>query len=261
MGSARTAMVERNGRCPTRRCPLPRQLPLLALGLLLAGCATAHRTRTVGRGHAAASLSLGGPLMTNLGAPVPVPVAFLGGRYGLRDDLDVSLDVNLTAPIILGLPLDAKTAVHWAPIQPGLRGQDADRGWSVVGSGSLDWVTDFDTGFRVFPALTATGAYRHRFVAPYLGLTLALNFWAPFERTNPFALSSHVGAEFLLGEHVGLGLELQIMGLSTNLWGSGMDWVNLAEGEAAERKVGALAPMLAFSYDFDTRRSPRGGQP
>jgi hypothetical protein len=199
--------------------------------------------------------------MTKLGAPVPMPVAFLGGRYGVRDDLDVSLDVNLTAPIILGLPLDAQTAVHWAPIQPGLRGQPADQGWSVVGSGSFDWVTDFDTGFRVFPALTATGAYRHRFVAPYLGLTLALNLWAPFERTNPVSLAPHVGAEFLIGKHVGLGLELQIMQATSNLWGESLEWVVLAKNEDKEREFGVLAPMLAFSYDFDTRRPAAGGQP
>jgi hypothetical protein len=227
----------------------------LLLAVPLAGCVAAHRTRTVGRGNLGAELSVGGPLTTSLGPPVPMPMAFLGARYGLRDDLDVSAAYNLTAPIVAGLSLDLQTAVHWAPIQPGLRGQPADGGWSVVGGASLDWVSDFQTGFRVFPALTATGAWRWRFVAPYLGATLGFDFYRPFERRNPLWLTPHLGAECFLGERVALTVELQVMELASNLWGSGVQWVYLGKSEDEELLLGVLAPMIGVSYDLPTRRS------
>lgn len=227
-----------------------RPLLLLLAALALPGCVASHRTRTVGKGHLGTSLSLGGPMQTQKGV-APMPMAFLGGRYGLRDDLDVSLDLNLTAPIILGLPLDAQTAVQWAPIQPGLRGQAADRGFSAVGAASVDWVSDFSTGFRAFPALTLTGAYRWPRVAPYLGLTTALDFYRPFERKNPLSLNPYVGAEVFLGKGVGLDLELQIREASTNLWGENMQWVVLSRNEEKERTFGVLTPMIGVTWDFD----------
>lgn len=229
---------------------MARSLPLLLAALILTGCVATHRARTVGKGNIGADFSLGGPLQTKLGPPIPMPMAFLGARYGLRDDLDLSLHVNLTAPIILGTALDAQTAVHWAPIQPGLRGQAPDRGWSVAGAGSVDWVSDFSSGFRAFPAISLTGAYRWPRAAPYLGLTTALNFYRPFERKNPLSLNPYVGGEFFLGKGWGLDLELQIREASTNLWGESLQWVVLSRDEEKERTFGVVCPMIGVTRDF-----------
>ena len=35
-----------------------------------------------------------------------MPNFFLGGRYGLREDLDLSVNLNLLTPVIPGIALD-----------------------------------------------------------------------------------------------------------------------------------------------------------
>ena len=226
----------------------------------LTGCAATHRTRTVGKNHAAAELSLGGPITTALGPPIPMPVVFLDGRYGVRDDLDVSLAYNLTAPAVPSIPLHLEAAVHYAPIQPGLGEQADDQGWSVVTHGTLVWMSDFDSGMMFFPALGVTGAYRYRVIAPYLGFTAAANFYRPFERRNWLALTPHVGLELMAGPHFGLTLEAAFMDVTNNFYGSGLDWVYLSQDREQGREFAVLAPMIGFSWDFDTRPKISGGE-
>ncbi len=225
----------------------------------LSACTATHRARTVGKSHAAADLSLGGPMTTALGAPIPMPVVFLGGRYGIRDDLDVSLHYNLTAPAVPSIPLHLETAVHYAPIQPGLGEQAADQGWSVVLDGTVVWMSDFESGLMVFPALGATGAYRYKFIAPFLGLTAAGNFYRPFERKNGLTLIPHAGLEFMAGEHFGLTLEAAFMEAGHNLYGSGLQWVYLSQDDEKKKEMAVLMPMIGFSWDFDTRPGVGGG--
>jgi hypothetical protein len=143
-----------------------------------------------------------------------------------------------------------ETTVQWALLQPGLRGQAADRGWSLVGAGSVDWVSDFSSGFCAFPAVSLTGAYRWPRVAPYLGLTTALDFYRPFERKNPLSLNPYLGGELFLGKGWGLDVELQIREASTNLWGESMEWVVLSRDEENERTFGVLTPMIGVTKDF-----------
>ena len=219
----------------------------------LSACTVTHRTRTVGKAHGAAGLSLGGPITTALDAPVPMPVVFLGGRYGVRDDMDVSLNYNLTAPIVPSIPMHLEAGVHWAAFQPGLRDQPDDQGWSLITNGKLVWLSDFETGQVVFPALGITGAYRYRFIAPYLGCTAAVNAYRPFERTNWLSFAPHVGLEFMAREHFGLTLEASWLEAGANTYGSGLEWVYLVENDEEKKWLGAFTPMIGMSWDFNTR--------
>jgi hypothetical protein len=228
--------------------------------LALSACVATHRTRTVGEGHGGAELALGGPITTALGPPLPMPVVFLGGRYGLRDDLDISALYNITAPAVPSIPLHLETAVHYAPIQPGLRDQPDDQGWSLVANGRVMWLSDFDSGLMVSPALGLTGGYRYRFVAPYLGFTAALHCYRPFSRRGWLWLTPHAGLELMAGEHFGLTLEVAWMDVGQNLYGSGVEWVYLSEDEVERSERGVLAPMLGVSWDFDTRPGVGGGE-
>jgi hypothetical protein len=239
------------------RTPIP---CLLLAAAALTACTATHRTRTVGKNHAAAELNLGGPITTALGPPVPMPVVFLGGRYGIRDDLDIGATYNLTAPIVPSIPLHLETAVHWAPIQPGLRDQPDDQGWSVVADGSVTWLSDFESGLMVFPALGVTGGYRYRFVAPYLGFTGAVNSYRPFARRGWLWFTPHVGLELMAGEHFGVTLEAAWMDVGHNLYGSGLQWIYLSKDEEENVERGAFAPMLGFTWDFDTRPNIGGGE-
>ncbi len=225
---------------------------LLAAAALTA-CTATHRTHTVGKNHAAAELALGGPMTTALGPPVPMPVVFLGGRYGVRDDLDIGATYNLTAPIVPSIPLHLETAVHWAPIQPGLREQPDDQGWSVVTDASVTWLSDFDSGLMVFPALGVTGGYRYRFVAPYLGFTGAVNSYRPFARRGGVWHPPPGGLARGAGQHFGVTLEASWMDVSHNLYGSGLEWIYLKEDDQEGVERGVFAPMIGFTWDFDTR--------
>ena len=233
---------------------------LLLAALALTACTATHRTRTVGKSHAAAEVALGGPITTALGPPVPMPVFFLGGRYGIRDDLDVSMGYNLTAPAVPSIPLHLETGVHYAPIQPGLGEQPEDQGWSLVTNLELVWLADFETGFMVFPTLGATGAYRYKFIAPYLGFTAGAHFYRPFERTNWLLLTPHLGLEFMAGEHFGLTLEAAFMDVGSNYYGSGLEWVYLADPDDKEVERAVFMPMIGFTWDFDTRPNIGGGE-
>jgi hypothetical protein len=239
------------------RSPIP---SLFLVMLALSACTATHRTRTVGKSRAAAEVSLGGPITTALGPPVPMPVFFLGGRYGLRDDLDVSLAYNLTAPAVPSIPLHLETGVHYAPIQPGLGEQADDQGWSLVTDLELAWLSDFQSGLMVFPTVGVTGGYRYRWVAPYLGLTAGGHFYRPFERTNWLLLTPHAGLELSAGPQFGVTLEAAFMDVASNFYGSGLEWVYLADDAEAEVQRAVLMPMIGFTWDFDTRPNTGGGE-
>ena len=230
-----------------------RKLIVLPAALLLASCTATHRTHTVGRAHAAGELSLGGPITTALDAPAPMPVLFLGGRYGLRDDMDISLGYNLTAPLVPSIPMHLEAGLHWAPIQPGLMEQPDDQGWSVVTDAKLVWLSDFETGNMFIPGLGVTGAYRYRFVAPYVGVMAAYNGYRPFERSNWLSLAPHVGLEFMAGEHYRLTLEASWLEAAANTYGSGLQWIYLVENDEEDKWLGAFTPMIGMSWDVNTR--------
>ena len=240
------------------RCSI---LALFSVAMGLSACTATHRTRTVGKAHGAAELSLGGPITTALGFPAPMPVVFIGGRYGVRDDMDVSLAYNVTAPAVPSIPMHLEAGVHWAPIQPGLRDQPDDQGWTVLTDGKLLWVSDFETGHVVMPAIGVTGAYRYRFVAPYIGFMAAANAYRPFDRRNWLSLKPHVGLELFGGKHFVATLEASWHEAAANTYGSGLEWVYLVENDDKQTRFAAFTPMIGLSWDFDTRPGIKEAQP
>ncbi len=233
------------------------QPPLLSLGCaaLLAACTVAHPVRTVGQGRFSYEAGLGGPLATNLGPPIPMPSLYMGARYGLRDDLDLSLNTNLVAPVIPGIGLDLQTAAHWVPIQPGLRSQ-ADtptRGWSLAGTLGVEWLTDFKNGFMVFPLLKLAAGWRYEWFNPYLGSALVLHAYRPFEQGIPLQLDPYLGIDWSIGQRASIVTQVMFMDVGYNLYGSGLDWVYLADKPEERRHYGVVTPMLGFSWDFAPR--------
>lgn len=221
----------------------------LALGL---ACTTTHSVRTVGRGNFGLEASLGGPMFTNLGAPLVAPNLFLGGRLGVLDDLDVSAAYNVTAPIIPGLAVDLVLALHWVPFQPGLRSQAdrPDKGWSLATGAQLHALTDFETGFLVFPAVDLAVGYRYRWFNPFIGASLALHRYRPFDEVQPVMLNPYAGIEFIVSRKAALSVRATLFDITQNYWGSPVDWVYLAtDGDARERRA-ILGIGLGFSFDF-----------
>jgi hypothetical protein len=228
--------------------------PLLMLGCMtltcLAACTTTHTVRTVGKGNWGIEGSLGGPMFTNLGAPIMAPNLFVGGRYGLLDDLDLSASYNLTSPIIPGVALDLILGAQWAPIQPGLRGQaDTPRqGWALSTRVELHSLTDFKTGFLAVPALEVAGGYRYRWFNPFVGCALAFNFYRPGNDPNVAVLSPFIGMEFIVRRHLGLSLRVTFHDVAHNYWGSQVDWVYLRQ--SATKHFAPVGLSLGVSWDF-----------
>ncbi len=222
---------------------------LLCLVLLL-GCTATNQVRTIGKGKFGIEATLGGPVTTSLGPPVPMPNIFLGGRYGILQDLDVAVHYNIFAPIIPGIPLDLITGVYWVPIQPGVRSQQSspNKGWAAGGSLSLQWLTDFKNGFMLMPALELAGGWRYKWVNPYLGLSCGLNFYRPEDTRNFTQLNPFVGTEFFIRDRASIALKCTMFDIAYNLYGSQIKWVYMVDNTAENKKYGVLGVSLGFSF-------------
>jgi len=177
-------------------------LAIVALAGLTA-CTSTHLVRPLGKGNAVAHASLGGPLIQLGGAVFPTPIASLGGAYGVRDDVEVFLNANITAAAFGDLHLEPGVAYH-----PVVRERGPVPTVTVIGS--MHFLTDFQTSARALPQLSAAtswalGKKRHLL---YGGLDLAISFegkgWVPI--FGPFA-----GGELRVGRRVGLSLEAKYL--------------------------------------------------
>src|SRR5260370_16127084 len=137
-------------RGAVRRSP---QIAAVLVGLLLAaGCAATHAVRPLGRGHAALTASLGGPLVTVGSATIPTPILSLGGAYGVRDDAEVAFHADATAALFGVLHVDPGVAYH-----PLVR--DSGLVPTLTVAAAVHLLTNFsDT--RVAPQVTLAGAWR-----------------------------------------------------------------------------------------------------
>ncbi|MFC1476710.1 hypothetical protein ACFL5S_01970 [Fibrobacterota bacterium] len=225
---------------------------LLTFIMLFISCTATRQVRTIGKGNKGMEVTLGGPLFTNLGPPLPMPNFFIGGRYGLLQDLDIAVHYNLTAPIIPGIPLDLITGIYWVPIQPGIRRQEnsPDKGWGVGGSFALQWITDFKSGFVALPAFELAGGWRYKWINPFVGMALGLNFYRPHDNTPFVQVNPFLGTEFIIGDRAGLSVKCTFFDIAYNLYGAQVDWVYVVDDTEEDRKYGVFGIALGFSWDF-----------
>lgn len=232
---------------------------LILLLISLFGCSSTYPVRTVGKGKGGFELTLGGPMMKKLGPALPIPNFFIGGRYGVLNDLDISVLYNITTPVVPGIALDLITSAHWIPIQPGLRNQadNSEKGWGAGGALHLQWITDFDHGFMIFPTLELLAGYRLRWFNPYLGLNLGLNFYRPDDSDGVLQLHPVIGTEFIIRDRIGLALKCTFYDVTHNLYGEQFDWIMLVNDIEEEKKYGVLGLSIGLSYDFGKRNRDR----
>jgi hypothetical protein len=138
----------------------------LAAILLLAaaGCAPSHAGRTLGRGMLQAEGSLGGPLVRNLGPPLPVPNLPVGARYGLTDRVDAFAHVN-ALPLVINrgfLTMDGGVTL-------GLVRHEGRIGPNLATSVGFVLLTDFDTAARGGPLVDMAASYTFDWLTPFVG--------------------------------------------------------------------------------------------
>ncbi len=188
---------------------------LVALGLV--GCSQSHIVRPLGKGHGVVNASLGGPFVHVFGLDIPAPIFTAGGGYGVRDDLDVFANLDVTA-LAFGL-------FHFEPgvvLHPVVRESGAIPTVSV--GASLHLLTDFKDA-RAVPNLMAALAWRYKRHMLYFGGDFGFGFGVG-GRAFRFLGGPFVGGEVRAGKRVGLALELKWLAPQTNVAFAAPEWVS-----------------------------------
>lgn len=151
--------------------------------------------RPLGRGNGAATASLGGPLVQVAGVDVGTPILTLAGGYGLRDDLEVTAEADVTAALYGDLHLAPGVAVH-----PLIR--DSGAVPTLTALGAVHLLTNF-AHTRVAPQLTVAASWRiARRHLLYAGVDDGLVFGSP----TRLLVGPLLGAEWRVGRF-GLAVE------------------------------------------------------
>lgn len=174
-------------------------------------CATSRAVAPLERGQHGIISSLGGPLVQFGGAPIPLPIASVGYRYGIDGKTDIHSSVYISPPILFGVGgIDvgaARELVSAKGARPRLMVDvTAYSFFGNVAKGKPDG------GFRLYPDVTAmlTWDLGEKAIAAgrahhlYVGLD---NFFQPFP-TFHYYLTPIVGAEVRASKAVGVQLEL-----------------------------------------------------
>ena len=211
-----------------------------AMALLGAGCAGRHLARTVGQGHGEVRAGVGGPLLSNLGPPIPLPNLAVQGRYGLTDWLDVDGGVS-----VLGL------AYGLFVIDAGLVAQlyRQPRGFALSASARGNFFFDLDDGFtpRGYPEV---GLHAEQVATDWLVVFGGLDAWfvfSPPPGKPPVLAAPYLGAEVRFGGSAEgghpHGLSVQAAWISP--W---QNSTSVIDWEPAD--LGALSIVLGFTSRF-----------
>ena len=205
--------------------------------IAFAGCAASHAGRTVGRGMVQVDVSLGGPLVTNLGGAIPIPNVPVGVRYGLHDRLDVFGHVNLL-PLVTGGFLQLDSGVTWALVR-----HEGDRGPNLATSVGFLLMTDLRDGARVSPLVDLAGGYTVKWFTAFAGFDLAMDFWGGGVHWSPLA-----GVEFDLPRRVTLQLAWKWYTPAFDWYASSIRYL------PEDPRAGAMGVLLGIKVNVDPSR-------
>jgi len=180
----------------------------------VAACSTTHAVRPLGRGNASLGASLGGPLVQVAGVDIASPILTVQGGYGLRDNLEVTANADLTAAAYGDLHLEPGLAYH-----PVVR--DSGLVPTLTVAGSVHFLTSFSDTF-VAPQVTMAGAWRiRRRHLVYLGVEGLLASTAP---SRP-VFGPLVGGELRVGRY-GLTLEAAWVAVNYDVGPTAPSWLS-----------------------------------
>lgn len=165
--------------------------------LLLAACSVTHGVRPLGAGVVAPELSVGGPLTSLGGLPIPVPLSTLGASVGVTDTADVHLAWHPSAALLTGIAAGELGADLQLLAPQGARPRLMADLTLVFGAGDSA-AGGAEGGFRLFVQPTMIAGWdwgKARRQTVYAGLTA---FVEP-------APGPHVLGAVLLGNRWGIG--------------------------------------------------------
>ncbi len=200
--------------------------------LLAAACANSHAVRPLGRHETAVTASVGGPLVQALGLTIPTPIATIGARHGIRDDLSVGGSWDLTAAAYGVAHVIPQAA--WQVFESG-----SGRGPRITLLGAVHVLSNLsDT--RVAPQLTPISSWRlgadHLI---YGGVDAAAFIGHP----THFIWGPLVGLDLRLGPRLGFGVELKWLAPQHDVEPLAPTWISPGHH-------GFLAVLLGFSWAF-----------
>lgn len=184
-------------RTLTRLAPRSALVALLGAG----ACAAPYTVRTVGQGSVALRASVGGPLISNLGAPVPIPAAVVGGTYGVADGWDVHGSFHVTAAVYKMAGVDMGVTRRLWRQRGAIPEVTATLRLSLLGNLAE---------LRAYPELEAYASYLvRRRALLYLGLSTLYDFFPERDGSLRVHFGPVIGADLRLRRRHSLGLALR----------------------------------------------------
>lgn len=218
---------------------LVRFLPAVAtLTLVLASCATIHSVRPLSQGERQLDASLGGPLVTNLGVPMPIPLVSVNYLYGLTNDVSVGGTAYVTDALFGTGHIEAN----------GIVGLFNQKGAVPALSleANLHAITDFRTSVQFFPELNLTPSWELGDFLLYGGAGAMFNLYpdmADGTKRRYLAIPDfYLGASWIWSNWL-FTAELKYLNPFQRSYPAAPGYVGIGEW-------GALAPFLQASFRF-----------
>ena len=209
---------------------------LILLLFFTISCATAGHVRPLAKGENRIGLSLGGPLMKNLGFPLPAVSVSAGYLRGITEYYAAGGSLNLSGLLFGFLFIDSKHVFRFNRQRRALP--------ACSGYAGLNFMTDFKTSAYLFPELVVTASWQ--FAAKHLFYT-GLGTWIVFnkEGTEGLRYSDHIIPQFFCGADFRiraweLMVEFKWLYPWKNNHYSTVDYIGMG-------KYGALAPYFSVA--------------
>lgn len=215
---------------------------LFCAACLFASCATIPSVRPLPRGRQQADASLGGPLFTDLGFPMPIPLLDLSYLYGLTDNVSLGGSIYVTDALFGTGHLEGTAIWGIIPQRGALPAVSLD--------GNLHLVTDFKSSLQFFPELNLTPSWAVGSFLFYGGAGAMFNLYpnmANGTKREYLAIPDfYLGARWR-GARWGFTAELKYLNPFQPNYPAAPAYVGIGQW-------GALAPFFAASYRFGGRR-------
>ena len=176
-------------------------------------------------------------MVESVGTYLPIPNVTAAVQHGLRDNLDVTGSLYLT-PLMFGM-VGVDVGAAWYPVvDPSATTISVHPRLLMIASVK----PNVDERFRVYPAVSASAAWRNGDDRIYTGFDLAVPISAPDYDADaaPAVLSPFVGYRFALGSSSSLHAEIKWMGINVRT-NATTDYIN-------PFGMGGLAPFIGYEF-------------